>query len=225
MMTALGAAALGGCQGVEDHGAGVGARPVGDHLGPYLLSPETHLVDGGGAEGIGGGHHHPAAVNAIGVGQLGDGGSLAAAVDAHHQDDGRSRGRLAVAVAPEAAPGLAALQDGDQLLLEGSPHGGGLPQALRRHALAQTVQHLLGRGDADVGADEQLLQLQPELLVEGGAIEEAGDAAEPGATGALEGLFRLLLGLRGAAKETYQGRYPLSFLEAILHRPRRGSTR
>jgi hypothetical protein len=84
------------------------------------------------------------------------------------------------------------------------------------------VQHLLGGSDAGVSADEQLLQLQPELLVEGRAVEEAGDAAEPGATGALEGLFRLLLGLGSAAKETYQGRYPLSFLEAIVHRRRRG---
>jgi hypothetical protein len=73
---------------------------------------------------------------------------------------------------------------------------------------------------ARVGADEQLLQLEPELLVDAGALEEAGDAAEPGATGALEGgldgagrgfdklslrgfdaLVGLLLGLGGAAEQ------------------------
>jgi len=83
------------------------------------------------------------------------------------------------------------------------------------------VQHFLGSGDAGIGADEELLQLQPELLVKGRAVEEAGDAAKPGAAGALEGFGRelnrtgllgLLLGLRGAAKETYQGRYPLIVL-------------
>jgi hypothetical protein len=194
---------------------------VGDYLGSHALSPQAHLVDGGSAESVCGGHHHPAAVGMIGVGQLGDGGGLAAAVDAHHQDDGRSRGRLAVAVTPEPTPRLAGSQDGDQLFLEGSPHGGWLPEALRRHALSQTVQHLLRGGDAGVGADEELLQLQPQLLVEGRAVEEAGDAAEPGAAGALEGfgrelsrtgLFGLLLGLRGAAKETYQGRYSLIVL-------------
>jgi hypothetical protein len=83
------------------------------------------------------------------------------------------------------------------------------------------VQHLLGGGDAGVGADEQLLQLQPELLIEGRAVEEVSDVAEPGAAGALKrfgrelsrtDLFALLPGLRGAAKEAYQGQYPLVVL-------------
>jgi hypothetical protein len=83
------------------------------------------------------------------------------------------------------------------------------------------VQHLLGGGDAGVGADEELLQLQPELLIEGRTVEETCDAAEPGAAGTLEGFGRelsrtvflgLLLGPRGAAKEAYQGSYPLVVL-------------
>jgi hypothetical protein len=78
------------------------------------------------------------------------------------------------------------------------------------------VQHFLGGGDAGVGADEQLFQLQPELLVEGRAVEEAGDAAKPGAAGALEGLLRLFFSLRGAAEEAYQGWYPLIVLAGHL---------
>ena len=44
-----------------------------------------------------------------------------------------------------------------------------------------------GRGHTDVGGDEQLLEFFPELIVDAGALEESGYAAEPGASGAVEG--------------------------------------
>jgi len=44
-----------------------------------------------------------------------------------------------------------------------------------------------GRGHTDIGSDEQLLELFPELIVDAGALEESGYAAEPGASGAVEG--------------------------------------
>ena len=64
-------------------------------------------------------------------------------------------------------------------------------------ALAHAVEHLLRGGDADVRADEELLQLLPELVVDAAAVEEAGDLAKPAFAGALERLVGALLQLLG----------------------------
>jgi hypothetical protein len=44
-----------------------------------------------------------------------------------------------------------------------------------------------GGGHTDVGGDEELLELLPELIVNVGALEESGYTAKPGASGAVEG--------------------------------------
>jgi hypothetical protein len=162
---------------------------VRDHVGVYALAPLLELVDGGGAEGVGGSDYDVSAVAAIGVGELGDAGRLAGAVDADHKHDGRPWGLgagIALAVEPEAAPWLDPFQDGNELFLEDGTYEGRLPYALLLHALLETRQDVLSRADTDVGADEQLLQLEPEVVVDAGALEEAGDAAEPGATRPLQ---------------------------------------
>jgi hypothetical protein len=71
-----------------------------------------------------------------------------------------------------------------------------------------------GRGDTDVGSDEQLLELFPELIVDAGALEESGYAAEPGASGAVEGGGGLFFSLWRASE----------VLEQILPPGARGMT-
>ncbi len=61
-------------------------------------------------------------------------------------------------------------------------------------ALADGVEDLLGGVDADVGAEQDFLELVPELIVDFAAIEDAGNAAEPASFGARDGGLGLLLG-------------------------------
>jgi hypothetical protein len=70
------------------------------------------------------------------------------------------------------------------------------------------AEDFLRRGDARVGANEQLFELLPDLVVDLATVEEAGDAAEPALAGAFEGLFGLLVGLSGAFEDAEQRRPP-----------------
>ncbi len=55
-------ARLGRVDGVVDHGARVGALALADDLDAQALAPERELLDGGGAEGVARGEHHPLAL-------------------------------------------------------------------------------------------------------------------------------------------------------------------
>ena len=63
------------------------------------------------------------------------------------------------------------------------------------------AQDLLRRRDAGVGADQQLFELVPDLVVDLAAVEDAGDVAEPALAGAFERLFGLLVGLLRALED------------------------
>ncbi len=68
-----------------------GRRPAAGRRtrAPDALGPHLELLDGGGAEGVAGGEHHAAALAGAAPRQLADGGGLARAVHADHQDDER----------------------------------------------------------------------------------------------------------------------------------------
>ena len=190
----VGAAALGGGQRVEDDGARVGALLVRDDLGADAVAPLVHLLDGGGAEGVGGGDDHLRVVLSVGVGELADARGLAGAVDADDEDDGGpGDGFGALSVAPEAAPRLGRLEDIDELVLEGVADVVGVFEAFLLDAALHVFEHLLGGRDAGVGADEQLFELFPEGVIDACAFEEGGEVGEPG----LAGAFESLLGLPG----------------------------
>ena len=63
--------------GVEGHGGGVGAHFLGHDRHVAAVAPLFELVDGGGAEGVGGAEGHRIAVLLELVGQFPDGGGLA----------------------------------------------------------------------------------------------------------------------------------------------------
>ena len=65
----------------------------------------------------------------------------------------------------------------------------------------QVADELLADVPADVGLDEQHLQLLVEIVVEGAALEEAGDLQEDAAPGLLQTLLQLHIGLALAAEE------------------------
>jgi len=63
---------------------------------------------------------------------------------------------------------------------------------------AQAFDEAGGGGDADVGADEELLQFLPELVVDARAFKKPRYPPEPGAAGAVEGVVGLVFRLWGA---------------------------
>ena len=73
-------------QGVEGEARRVRALLAGDDRCADPLAPDLELLDGGGPEGVAGGEHHRQALLAEFLGKLADGGGLAGAVHAHHED-------------------------------------------------------------------------------------------------------------------------------------------
>ena len=83
------AAFLAGANRIEDYGARISARFVGDHVDAGPFPPYFELINGGGAEGIGGAQHHLAAPFAIPIRHLADASGLTGAIDTHDQHDGQ----------------------------------------------------------------------------------------------------------------------------------------
>ena len=163
-------AGLGGVDGVVDDGAGIGALPLADDLDAQPLAPDGELLDGGGAEGVAGGEHHPLALLLSAAGELGDRGRLADAVDAHHQgqhgtaaEDARA-GHLVEHVRHLVGEQLAQLGGARRLLLEG--------------VLLDALDQLQGGVDPEVGADEHLFEVFERAVVESDAVaHRIGDLA------------------------------------------------
>ena len=89
-----GGAGLGGGEGVEERGGGVAALAGLDEVDAGALGPDFELLDGGGAEGVGGAEQDGLAFAAVERGELAAGGGLAGAVDADHHDDFGRRGGM-----------------------------------------------------------------------------------------------------------------------------------
>jgi hypothetical protein len=177
---------------------------VGDDVGANDLAPGLELLDRGGAEGIAGGDDHLLAVLAVGLGELRDAGGLAGAVDADDEDDVGARGWRRLLLAPDAAFLAAGVEDADKLLLEEIADDGGVVDTVLLDVELEVAEDLLGGDDARIGADEELFELVPDLVVDLAAVEEDGDVAEPALAGAFESLFGLLVGLFGALEDTEQ---------------------
>ena len=164
-----------------------------DDLGAHAVAPLAHLLDGGGAKGVGGGDDDLRVVLSVGVGQLADAGRLAGAVDADDEDDGRPGRRLrGPGRRARGCPrGWADFEDIDELVLEGVAHVVGVVEAFLLDAALHVFEHFLGGGHAGVGADEELFELFPEGVIDAGAFEEGGEVGEPGLSSAFEGLLGL----------------------------------
>ncbi len=80
-------ACLGGLEAVEDHCGRFGTGLLRDDRYPIALRPHLELFARRRAKGIAGRQHHRTPLSQQPVGQLADGGGLAGAVDADHQDD------------------------------------------------------------------------------------------------------------------------------------------
>jgi len=66
------------------------------------------------------------------------------------------------------------------------------------------------RRDAGVRADQQLLELFPQLVIDLAALEQAGDVAEPALARAFERVLGLLVGLLRALEDAEQTSPPVA---------------
>ncbi len=146
----------GAVHGFEGHGGGIGARLLGVEERAHALGPHAHLVYGGSPEGVGRGYHDLPALHAVAVGKLGDGRRLARAVDADHEHDFRR---------VDLRDALRLGEDRLDLALQGFAHALGGGHALLAAALPEALDQAHGSLVAEVGHDEELLQLLPELVV------------------------------------------------------------
>ena len=130
------------------------------------------MLDGGGAERVGGAQQHAALLAAEAVRELADGGGFAGAVHAHHQNHG---GRLGHA----RHGALGGLQDFEQVLADEPFQLGGIAHQPAVHALADAIQNLGGGAHADVGADQRELQFVQQIGVDLlGALQHVFEARD-----------------------------------------------
>ena len=161
---------FGRCHRVEGDGSWIGARTLGDDRQPQLLAPDPQLLDGCRPERIGCRERNAAALTLEASRELGDGGRLAAAVDAHEE---KHRWRWSEL----ERPGPCSRQAITNLV------GQGLAGSVRARiagacvALACRIHELKRRGGANVRGDERLLDLLPSGCARGCPGTE--DAAEP----------------------------------------------
>ena len=109
--------------------------------------------------------------------EFADGGGLAGAVDAHHEDDG---GRVCDA----GGGALAGLEDFEKVLADEVLQFGGVAKLVALHALADAIEDFVGGVDADIGGDEGGFELIEQigidffLALQG--VFESGDQAGAG---------------------------------------------
>ena len=144
----LDAAALRGFPGVVADGGGVGFVLAFDDGDGEALGPEVELLDGGGAEGIGGGEHDGFALALEEVGEFGGAGGFADAIDADDEDDAGFAGKLWEGgdLRGQDFEDFFAADVDDFIGFEAATFG------------AQGLEDVLGHGDADVAADEGFLE-------------------------------------------------------------------
>ena len=152
---------------VEHDPGGVAAFLAGDHRRADALAPDLQLLDRGGAEGVAGGEQHAIILLLEPVAELADGGGLARAVDADHQDHVRAR----------EAPDFERLGDRREDLLDLLGEDGAkaalveLLEALRGDRLADPARRL----GAEVGGDQRLLDVVERRRVERRRGDQAGE--------------------------------------------------
>jgi len=142
--------------GFEGYGRRVRALALGEESGAHAPGPDLELFDCRRAEGVARHDEHLAALQLGPVGQLGDGGCLADAVDAHHHHHlGWVHG----------LDGLGGLEDLGQLLAQDHLEAGGVAHASLAGAVLELGEQLARGLEAHVGHDQDFLQLVPEVLV------------------------------------------------------------
>jgi len=144
--------------GVEE--TALGSLPCsGESLAYRCARPDLQLLDGGGAEGIGGTEEDGALFVLEAAGEFADGGGFTAAVDAHHEHDGGRIGDV-------RRGAFAGLEDFEEVFADEVLQLGGVGELAAVDALADAFQNFAGGAHADIGGDEGGLQLIEEIGID-----------------------------------------------------------
>ncbi len=158
----LGGTGFGGGAGVVERGGGVAALPGLDDGDVGAGGPDLELLDGGGAEGVGGAEQDGTSLSGEVGGELAGGGGLAGAVDADHHDDlGR---RVGMVDGPSDA-----VEDGFELGFEELLELVAALDSGAEGALAEVFEDQGGGGGSDVGGEQDGFE-----VVEGGGVDPRG---------------------------------------------------
>ena len=165
-------AGAGGFQSVVGDGGRVGAVGLGDDGDGVAFAPDLELLDGGGAEGVARGQQDAVAVALKSMGELADGGGLADAVDADHQNDEGAAGFRNV-----FQGGFRVAQQGGQFLFEGLQQGVGIGELLARNLGGEALDNRVRRLYADIGGEQLGLDVLQQFVVDPlGPENESGQA-------------------------------------------------
>ena len=193
-------------EGVVGHRGGVGPHALlhDGHLD--AVGPKHELLDGGGAEGVGSAEHDFFACLLVAVGEFGDGGGLAYAVDTHDEDDVGVMGQGGVEIGGEVA--LRLTQELSHLGAEDGVELGGGDIAVAFDAFLQVVDNLEGGVDTHVGGDERFLQVVEDVVVDGGFAEDGlGELLEKASLGfgqtLVEGLLFLFFAFAAEIEKSH----------------------
>jgi hypothetical protein len=170
----VGLAGAAGGDRVEHHGARVGARLLLDDGRAGALRPDAELLDGRRAKGVASGEHHLLARIREAARQLADGGGLAGAIDADHQQH-------EWLVGADVQGLLRRQQDGGDRVGQRGDELVDVVQFLARHLFAQLFEDLRGGLDAHIGGQQARLQLVEHLGVDRAAGDQIREVVrEPG---------------------------------------------
>jgi len=180
-VVALGGGAL---DRVKDDGGGVGTLTGLHQRHTGAVGPQFQLFAGSGAEGIARGQHHTLAFLLIQVGQLGDGGGLAHAVDANDQNHGRFTVQLhRVAGGQFLADDLAQFV---QCLLA-------VLEVLFLHGIPQLVHQAHSAHGADIGQNQLFFQCVIQVVVDLGMGQRVDNVLEKARAGLFQAVLHFLL--------------------------------
>ena len=177
------AAGGGGLDGVKDDRRRVGTFS-GLHDGhPCAVSPDLQLLAGSSTEGIARSQHHPLALPGVVIGQFGNAGGLAHAVDPNDQNDGGLAAQVHLSfrrhlLGNDVAQGICRLFAG--------------LEALFLHAVAQLVHQMDRHIAAHVGQDQLFFQLIVHVIVDHAAGERIHNAAPEAGAGLFQARFHLV---------------------------------
>ncbi|MNF86383.1 hypothetical protein D3C84_688160 [compost metagenome] len=150
---------------------------LGDHRDLVALAPDLQLLDRRGTEGVTRREHDFLAFELQLLRQFADGGGLAGAIDANHQNHER------LVLRHDLQRLLDRLEHLSQLGLEGFVQGIGIGQLLARNLLGQALDDHRGRLDPHVSGQQAGFEVFEQLVIDDLlAQEQAGHAlADAGA--------------------------------------------
>ena len=152
-------ARAGGLQRVEEHGAGIAARALADHVGLGALAPDFQLLDGGGAEGVGGAQQHGALSFLKRLASL---PMVVVLPEPLTPTTSTTAGGSATRARARSLAGRISSRCSRIRPLQ----LGGVVQLVALHALPDAVQNLLGGPHADIGGDQRVLQFVEQVGVD-----------------------------------------------------------